>query len=105
MYDQPATKVQPQVKREITGPIEEHEDEDDSSSESSKENEENVDGFVVVDGQNAEDIKKAKRKVKLEMAAMRAAQELEKNQQRQEEQKKDKILTFRDMSHLSYFGG
>jgi hypothetical protein len=54
--------------------------------------------------------KKAKRKLKLERAAKRAAEEIERQQEAIraaaiEEQKREKVLTFRDMSHLSYFGG
>lgn len=54
----------------------------------------------------AEEIKKLKRKTRLEKTAAIAAMALEEKERRMnQEPKRDKILTFRDMSHLSYFGG
>ena len=117
MYEAPASQTSPPVKREITGPIEEDDDEDQSSSDDddddSKKQQPDDEGFVVVDEssqQSPAELKKAKRKLKLERAAKRAAEELERQQEAIraaaiEEQKREKVLTFRDMSHLSYFGG
>ncbi len=57
-------------------------------------------------GLTAEEIKKLKRKTRLEKTAAIAAMALEEKERRMnQEPKRDKILTFRDMSHLSYFGG
>ena len=72
-----------------------------------------ADQFVIVDkdGENKalspEEIKKLKRKTRLEKAAAMAAMALEEKEKNMkfQEPKRDKILTFRDMSHLSYFGG
>ncbi len=72
-----------------------------------------ADQFVIVDkdGENKalsqEEIKKLKRKTRLEKAAAMAAMALEEKEKKMmfQEPKRDKILTFRDMSHLSYFGG
>lgn len=72
-----------------------------------------ADQFVIVDkdGENKalspEEIKKLKRKTRLEKAAAMAALALGEKEKKMkfQEPKRDKILTFRDMSHLSYFGG
>jgi hypothetical protein len=94
------------------------ESDEDSSSESSVDEESKKNGgdiadqFVLVeaDGKeknrasmSAEQIKKLKRKTKLAQAAKIAALALESKER--QEPKRDKILTFRDMSHLSYFTG
>ena len=72
-----------------------------------------ADQFVIVDkdGENKalspEEIKKLKRKTRLEKAAAMAALALGEKEKKMKVQEpmRDKILTFRDMSHLSYFGG
>ena len=99
-------------------PIFEASDEDDSSSSDSEEGKNKgggdlADQFVIVDkdGENKplspQEIKKLKRKTKLEKAAALAALALEEKERmtKFQEPKREKILTFRDMSHLSYFGG
>jgi len=98
-------------------PIFEASDEDESSSSNDLDEEkkggELSDQFVVLDkdgtenkGLSPDEIKKQKRKTRLEKAAALAAMALEEKEKIMiMEPKRDKILTFRDMSHLSYFGG
>jgi hypothetical protein len=98
-------------------PIFEASDEDESSSSNDSDEEkkggELSDQCVVLDkdgtenkGLSPDEIKKQKRKTRLEKAAALAAMALEEKEKIMiMEPKRDKILTFRDMSHLSYFGG
>ena len=98
-------------------PIFEASDEYESSSSNDSDEEkkggELSDQFVVLDkdgtenkGLSPDEIKKQKRKTRLEKAAALAAMALEEKEKIMiMEPKRDKILTFRDMSHLSYFGG
>ena len=98
-------------------PIFEASDEDESSSSNDSDEEkkggELSDQFVVLDkdgtenkGLSPDEIKKQKRKTRLEKAAALAAMALEEKEKIMiMEPKRDKILTLRDMSHLSYFGG